>query len=459
MGQPSSRPANPAFLYLVAGFAALGGLLFGYDTGVISGALLFLKRDLGLSTLGQEVVTSAVLAGALVGAAFAGGLADRYGRRRLIGVAGALYVAGSIGAALAPGAGFLAAMRLVLGLAIGVTSVVVPLYLAEVSPSERRGALVTTYQLAITIGIFSADLLGAAFAPSGGWRWMFGLAALPGALQLAGLLVLPNSPRWLVAKGRDAEARRVFAQLGEDADAEIASIRRAIACERASSWRDLLAPAVRPALVVGIGLAVFQQITGINTVIYYAPEIFAQAGIEGAASQLWAALVVGGVNVLATLIAVRWLDRVGRRPLLVAGLVGMGASLALLGTAFALGGEGGAVGLASLLLIATYVACFAFSLGPIVWVLIAEIYPLQVRGLAVSVATMANWGANLVVGLTFLTLIETLGRASTFWLFAALCVANLVFVLRFVPETKGRSLEEIEASWRGRTAAPEGQAA
>jgi sugar porter (SP) family MFS transporter len=447
---PPQRPSSPAFLYLVAGFAALGGLLFGYDTGVISGALVFLKRDFALSTFAQELVTSAVLAGALVGAAFAGGLADRFGRRRLIGVAGSLYVIGSIGAALAPDATLLAAMRLVLGAAIGVTSVVVPLYLAEVSPSAQRGALVTTYQLAITIGIVSADLVGEAFASSGGWRWMFGLAALPGALQLAGLLVLPNSPRWLVSKGRDVEARRVFDRLGEGAtaEAEIASIHASLAAEGSGSWRDLLAPGIRPALLVGVGLAVFQQVTGINTVIYYAPEIFAQAGIAGAEGELWAALVVGAVNVLATLIAVRWLDRVGRRPLLVAGLIGMGASLALLGAVFASGASGSSVGIASVVLIATYVACFAFSLGPIVWVLISEIYPLGVRGLAVSVATMANWGANLVVGLSFLTLIEKLGRANTFWLFAALCIANLVFVLRVVPETKGKTLEEIQTAWK-----------
>jgi sugar porter (SP) family MFS transporter len=441
------RPSSPAFLYLVAGFAALGGLLFGYDTGVISGALVFLKRDFALSTFAQELVTSAVLAGALIGAAFAGGLADRFGRRRLIGVAGSLYVIGSIGAALAPDATLLAAMRLVIGVAIGVTSVVVPLYLAEVSPSAQRGALVTTYQLAITIGIFSADLIGEAFASSGGWRWMFSLAALPGALQLSGLLVLPNSPRWLVSKGRDTEARRVFDQLGggAGADAEIASIHASLAAEGRGSWRDLLKPGIRPALLVGVGLAGFQQVTGINTVIYYAPEIFEQAGIAGAKGELWAALVVGAVNVLATLIAVRWLDRVGRRPLLVAGLVGMGASLALLGAVFA---SGAAVGIASVMLIAAYVACFAFSLGPIVWVLISEIYPLSVRGLAVSVATMANWGANLVVGLSFLTLIETLGRANTFWLFAALCIADLVLVLRMVPETKGKSLDEIQTTWK-----------
>ena len=262
--------------------------------------------------------------------------------------------------------------------------------------------------------------------------------------------MLPSSPRWLVAKGRDAEARRVFDRLGEGAtaEAEIASIHASLAAEGSGSWRDLLAPGIRPALLVGVGLAVFQQVTGINTVIYYAPEIFAQAGIAGAKGELWAALVVGAVNVLATLIAVRWLDRVGRRPLLVAGLIGMGASLALLGAVFASGASGSSVGIASVVLIATYVACFAFSLGPIVWVLISEIYPLGVRGLAVSVATMANWGANLVVGLSFLTLIEKLGRANTFWLFAALCVANLVFVLRVVPETKGKSLEEIQAAWK-----------
>jgi sugar porter (SP) family MFS transporter len=388
------------------------------------------------------------MAGAIIGAASASWITGRFGRRPAILLAAVLFAVGALVSGLAPDVFTLIAARVVVGLGIGLTSVAVPMYIAETSPRCPGGALVTLYQLAVTIGILIATLLDEFFhdlAEGSAWRWDLGVAFLAAVVLAVGMLGAPESPRYLVQRGRDAAARAVLAaiQPSRSPDETIGEIRDEIAVASKGTWRDLLAPSLRAVLVIGVVMAAVQQFTGINTVIYYDVDIIQRAGITDQGTAIWGAVAVAAVNVLATLIAIRYVDRVGRRPLLMVGLVGMAVGLALLGVGFELGGAlAGPISLAAMML---YIVCFAFSLGPIVWVLISEIYPLAIRGPAMSLATMVNWASNLVVALTFLTLLDVLGDSGTFWLYAAICLAALAFVWRKVPETKGKSLEEIAA--------------
>jgi sugar porter (SP) family MFS transporter len=432
----------------VAAVAAIGGLLFGYDTGVISGALLLIQRDFALDGLAQGWVAGAVTLGALLGAPGAGALADRFGRRLTNMAAGVLFVAGSLAGAFATGLQTLVAGRLLVGLAIGVTSVAAPMYIAELAPARIRGTLVSLFQLAVTVGILLAYVVDTSLSASGAWRLMLGLAAIPGAMLIAGMLVLPESPRWLVKRGRAPDARGVLARVrpAGAVEGELAAISADVAHEQTAPWSELFAPTIRPALEVGIGLAVLQQVTGINTVIYYAPEIFQSAGFASAQAALWATMGIGVVNVLSTIIAIWLVDRAGRRPLLLLGLAGMTASLVVLGAAFR-GDAGARLGDVTVGCLALYIVFFAFSMGPIVWLMISEIYPTRVRARAIGIATASNWGANFLVTLMFPTLRQTLGSGPTFWLFAVCGVIALVFVWRRVPETKGKTLEEIERVW------------
>ena len=443
-------PHRSRFVWAAAAIAALGGMLFGYDTGVISGAILFIRQDFALSSTQVEVVVSCVLLGALLGAMGGGALADRFGRRPVMIATATLFVAGAVATALSPSLAWLIAGRIVVGASIGVASFTAPLYIAEVSPARMRGRLVSVNQLALTCGIVVSYLVDYALAHARAWRWMFGLAAVPAALLGAGMMWLPESPRWLVSHGRIAGARSVLQRIrgSGDVGGELAGMQSSLAAERGAGWTDLVTPLVRPALIVGVGLAIFQQISGINTVIYYAPMIFQFAGFRSASASLLATAGVGVVNVAMTIVALLLVDRVGRRPLLLVGLAGMVLGLGAEGLAFrlpALSGSLGWIAVGSLML---YVGAFAVGLGPVFWLLISEIYPLTVRGLAMSVATAANWGANLLVAITFLTLIQLAGRPLTFWIYALVGVGAWLFAWRWVPETRGRTLEEIEAHWR-----------
>jgi sugar porter (SP) family MFS transporter len=434
---------------LVAAIASLGGLLFGYDTGVISGALLFIKQELGLGPTMQGLTTAIVLLGATLGAAFGGALADRYGRKAVIIGTAVLFTLGALLSAIAPALWVLILARAIVGLAIGVASMLTPLYLAEMAPAEKRGAVVSLNQLCITIGILASYFVDYGFAEvANGWRWMLGLGLVPGVILGAGMLVLPESPRWLLGHGRagDAEAALRNIRGTPDVGAEINALRHDLRAADAESpaWSVLWQRGARRPLIVGVGLAVFQQITGINTVIYYAPTIFQQAGLGSASAAILATAGVGVVNVLMTVVAIKLMDHSGRRKLLLAGLAIMIATLLVLAAAFA-GGESRLLGFITAGALAAYVGGFAIGLGPIFWLLISEIFPFAVRGRGMSVATVANWGSNLAVALVFLDLIRLLGPASTFLLFAGLTVAAFVFAWTLVPETTGRTLEEIEA--------------
>ena len=438
------------YFYFIAAVAALGGLLFGYDTGVISGALLFIRQVMSLSPTMQGVVVAIALAGAAVGAAMAGQLSDRAGRRRVILGAGVLFIAGAVISAVAPNVILLLLGRFLVGLAIGVASMLTPLYLAEISPARDRGAIVSLNQLCITGGILVSYLVGFALAgASGGWRWMLALGALPGIILSAGMLFLPESPRWLAGHGRMRDAEAVLRHLRGTADVsgELNTLRTDIAREgrQLANASELLAPRLRRPLVIGIGLAMFQQITGINTVIYFAPTIFQSAGLSSAATAILATAGVGAVNVIMTIVSIRLIDRLGRRQLLFWSLGGMALTLFVLSGAFH-AGVSGQLAWVAIISVAAYVGFFAIGLGPVFWLLIAEIFPLALRGRAMSLAAVANWSFNLIVAATFLDLVGAFGSAGAFLVYAVLSVVALVFVARLVPETKGRSLEQIEDS-------------
>ena len=435
---------------LIAFIAALGGLLFGYDTGVISGALPFLKDAFHLTPLMEGVLTAVALGGAAAGAIVAGGLSDKFGRKPVILVVAIIFLLGAILSAFAPNLTILIAGRLLVGIGIGIASMLTPLYLAETAPPARRGALVSLNQLMITVGILVSYLVGYLLSEGGNWRWMLGLGGLPGIVLFLGMLPLPESPRWLAGHGHTEEAGKMLLILRgnqADADAELGQLRNDLQREaRLQRRADLKARANHLPLIIGVGLAVFQQVTGINTVIYFAPAIFKSAGMGSTSATILATAGVGAVNVLMTLVAIRLVDTAGRRALLLTGLAGMAVSLGLLGLAFLLG-AGGALGWLTALSLTAYVGFFAIGLGPVFWLLISEVFPLATRGRGTSMATFANWGSNLVVALTFLLLIDHLGSAATFFLYAVMTVAAFIFTYALVPETKGRTLEEIEAGW------------
>jgi SP family galactose:H+ symporter-like MFS transporter len=448
--QTINQQSHPSrFVYIVAAVSALGGMLFGYDTGVISGAILFIKKEFVLSTALEEVVVSVVLIGAVGGAAAGGTLADRFGRRKLIIITAAIFALGAVGTALAQNVAWLIIGRIIVGAAIGAASFTAPLYISEISPVSVRGRLVSFNQLAITIGIVVSYLVGYALSGIGGWRWMFGLAAIPSAMLGIGLLFMPDSPRWLLSQGLVDKAHVVLKRIRgiANVDDELQEIQMSLS-QQSGSWSEFLSPLVRPALIVGIGLAIFQQASGINTVIYYAPTIFQFAGFKSASAAILATVGVGVINMVMTTVAMQLLDRVGRRPLLLIGLVGMVLSLIMLGLAFLLPGLVNMLGWIAVGSLMLYVGSFAISLGPVFWLLISEIYPLKIRSLAMSAVTVVNWAANLIVALTFLSIIQVLGRPGTFWLFGLVGIGAWVFSYFFVPETKGRSLEEIESHWR-----------
>lgn len=445
----SAKTNGKRFVYLATAVAALGGMLFGYDIGVISGAILFIQKDFSLSPGMEEIVVSSVLLGSLVGALVGGLLADRLGRRSLLIATAIVFCVGGIGAALAPGTTSLVAARIIAGTAIGVASFVAPMYISEIAPVKIRGKLVSVNQVALTSGIVISYLIDYAFAGSHAWRWMFALSVVPAAAFGIGLIFVPESPRWLVGRGNTDRARAVLLKIrpAEQVDTELGEISDSAAQQKAS-WSELLTPALRPAMIVGIGLAVAQQVTGINTVIYYAPTIFKFAGLSSASVAILASVGVGAVNLVLTLVAMQLIDRVGRRPLLLVSLAGMAVSLFVLGLAFSLKQFSGNLGWIAVTSLMVYVGSFAVGLGPVFWLILSEIYPLRIRGRAMSIGTLANWAFNLLVAITFLTLTHALGKAGAFWLYGVITIGAWLFAFFTVPETKGKTLEQIEAHWR-----------
>ncbi len=435
---------------LIAVIAGLGGLLFGYGTGVVAGVLLFLAHDFQLNGSLQGLFVAVALAGAALGAAIAGMLADAWGRRRVLLATAALFVLGSLLAALANTVLLLFLGRVLVGLAIGLASTVTPLYLAEITTPARRGAIVTINQLYISIGIFVAYGVNLLFADlASGWRWMLGLGALPALLLFVGMWVLPESPRWLIKQGLTARAEAALQYLRSTTQVteELTSLRQGGAeiAARSTSLPTLFRnPKLRRMMIIGLGLAVFQQVTGINVVLYFAPKIFQETGLSSPFMAILATGGIGLVNVLATILAMRFLDSLGRRKLLLWGLWGMLISLLLLSAAFVLPLQSVAGAILIVLISAVFVAFFAMSIGPVFWLLISEIFPQAVRGRGMSLATVVNWLANMLVAGVFLDLVGAIGRSGTFLIYAAMTLLAIVFTLKMVPETKGLSLEQIE---------------
>jgi SP family galactose:H+ symporter-like MFS transporter len=438
------------FVSLVTATAALGGLLFGYDTGIISGALLFLKTEFSLTPNMQAVVTSAALGGAAVGAAFGGLVADRFGRRSVMLVLAIWFVIGSLLCAISTTVGVLITGRALLGICIGIVSFVAPLYIAEVAPASRRGALVSLNQLAITLGILASYVVGYSFADSGNWRWMVGLGSVPGIILGIGMWPLPESPRWLIKQGRDTAARTILirARGTPSVDVELAEIRADLEREGTlPGWSFLATAPMRRPLILGVGLAILQQTTGIGTVIYYAPTIFRSAGFASASSAILATAGIGVVNVLLTIVSLQLIDHLGRRALLLTSLVGMAISLSIFSVGFAIGADSSMFKWFAVGSMTTYVGFFAIGLGPVFWLLIAEIFPLKVRGRAMGLASLTIWVFNIASALIFFQLIQSFGPSATFAGYAILTALGWVFVFRCMPETKGLTLEQIERYW------------
>jgi sugar porter (SP) family MFS transporter len=431
----------------VALIAAIGGFLFGYDTGVIGGAMLFMQKDLGLKSHGQQqLVVAILLLGAIAGALIAGWSADRFSRRRTKMVSGTVYVIGGLACAFSQSYWQILVSRFWLGLAVGCASFVSPMYIAELVPPRIRGGVVSFNQLMITLGILVAYIVDWGFAGfSNNWRWMFALAVVPGAALAIGMYFMPFSPRWLVDKGREDEAREVLENYRfseDDVDGEIQEIKDV--AEKEFSLRELLGKGVRRMMIVGIALAVFQQIVGINTVIYYAPTILKLAGQQNTGA-LTQSVFIGCTNVFFTIVAILLLDKLGRRFFLIAGTATLTAALVGLGVFFQIGSLQHSAGWLSLVCLLVYIAGFAVGLGPVFWLMISEIFPLQMRGPAMAVCTMFNWGFNFLISYTFLTLTDVLTKQGAFWLYAFFGVCAVVFFVAVVPETKDRSLEEIQA--------------
>ena len=436
----------PARALVTCGLASLAGLMFGLDIGVIAGALGFIGKAFGAGTRTQEWIVSIMMVGAALGAAAAGTLSYRLGRRMSLLAGALLFVAGALLCAFAGGVPTLMIGRVVLGLAIGIVAFTSPLYISEVAPSHWRGAMVSLYQLMVTIGILLAFVSDSLLTPSGNWRLMLGIIAVPGLAFLLAVLFLPESPRWFLLHGRDEQARTVLRALRGDpaeVEREIAGVRTELTVRQSGTAMFRGNADFRRSVYLGVGLQVVQQLTGINVIMYYAPRIFGLAGF-GAGAANWATAVVGLCNVLATLLAIGFADRWGRKPMLAAGFVTMAAGMAAVGILLGLGVHGALSRYLLVAMVLVFIIGFAAAPGPLIWTLCSEIQPLQGRDFGVAVSTFTNWAANWLVGNTFLTLLAVLGQADTFWLFAALNAGFILFVVVLVPETRGVSLESIE---------------
>lgn len=451
MSMKSQHKSN-LYIYGVSAIAAVAGLLFGFDTGIISGALLFIEKDFVISTEMKELIVSSVLLGAMFGSLAGGRLTDRFGRRRLMLIISSLFIIGTFIASFATAVWAILFGRLIIGLAIGIGSYTAPLYIAEVSPYNLRGGLVSLNQLAITLGILFSFMINYAFTNfEGTWRWMFGIGLAPAVLLSFGMLFLPESPRWLVRQNRMDEAINTLRMLRNQADVgdEIKDIEKSFNTRQAT-FREIFSPWVRPVLFLGAMLGFIQQVTGINTIIYYAPTIFQLAGFPDASSSILATVGIGIVNVLATIFAILYIDKLGRRPLLLSGLAGMCLCLLGLSAAFYSGAEIGSMRWFAMGCTFVYIICFAFSLGAILWLVVSEIFPLEVRATAMGIAVFSCWFWNFVVSSTFLTLLNALGPSETFFLYAMMCIFSIIFCYYKTPETRGVTLEQIEENIRKR---------
>ena len=442
------KKVSTNFIYF---FGALGGLLFGYDTGVISGAILFIEKQMHLGSWGQGIVVSGVLLGAMIGSIVIGPSSDRYGRRKLLLLSSIIFIIGGLGCAFATNAPILILFRVILGLAVGAASSMVPTYLAELSPAVKRGMVSALFQVMVMTGIFLAYVVN--YGMQGfytGWRWMLGLAALPAAIMFFGGLFLPESPRYLVKIGKVDQATAVLENINKgDQDAvktDLAKITEQVHMKN-GGLSELFGPMVRPALIAAIGLTIFQQVMGCNTVLYYAPTIFTDVGF-GVSAALLAHIGIGIFNVIVTILGMAIMDKVDRKKMLIWGGLGMGISLFVMSLGMKFSGGSQTAAITCVIAMTIYIAFFSATWGPVMWVMLGEIFPLNIRGLGNSFGSFVNWAANLVVSLTFPALLDLFGTGSLFIGYGVLCFLGIWFVHAKVFETRGRSLEDIEESLR-----------
>lgn len=448
----SSRALSRYYVLFLSLVAAISGFLFGFDTAVINGVLLFLQRQFALSNFQTEIAASSLLVGCLIGAAGASLVGDRLGRQKSLRIAAILFGVSTIGAALAHSISIFSIGRLLGGLAIGLSSALTPVYIAEVAPARSRGRLVSLNQLAIVIGILIAYMVSWGLAGIGdtSWRWMLAVAAIPALGFFVGLLFIPESPRWLISHGERERGKSVLKRIydADQVESQVTAIEAASTIE-AGTWKEVFARPMRRPLIVAFGLAILCQITGINTVLYYGSILISQHFHgQSPGSALMANVIIGCTNLVGTLLALRFLDRWARRTMMLTALAGMTISLVLFVLAYSIPGISPLLILACIL---GYTGFFAFAMGPIPWVVISEIFPNKIRGRAASIATSALWAGTLAVTMTFLSLVHALGVAGTFLIYAVLCVLSFVFIWTKVPETKGKTLEQIQREWEGMT--------
>jgi len=452
--------SGSTYLILICLTAGLGGFLFGFDTAVISGGINFLRTQFRLSAVMEGWIMSSALLGCVAGAAIAGWLADRFGRKKVLAVSAWLFITSAVFCTVAATPTQLVVSRIIGGVGVGFAAMVAPMFISEMSPAHLRGRLVSLYQLAITIGILCSYLSNACllkieisirfgnwmdhYLVDEVWRAMLGSNAIPAILFYAFLLLVPESPRWLSQKAKWDEAGSILTKINgsEKAKEELKEIKNSLSVEK-SSFADIVKPGVRKSLFIGIVLCIFSQVTGINAIMYYAPEIFKSTG-DASGSALMQTVLVGIINLLFTLVAIKYVDKWGRRTLLLIGAGGMAVCLAIVGSAFHFGF---AQGYLVLIAILAYISFFAISLGPLAFVVISEIFSNKNRGMAMSVCVFFLWVSVYVVSQTFPMLLASIGSAFTFWIYMLMSICAFVFVLKFIPETKGKSLEEIEKYW------------
>jgi MFS transporter, SP family, galactose:H+ symporter len=443
---------NKRFLYFIAVIAALGGMLFGYDTGVIASALIFINKTFLPAVWQQELVVSMVVAGAFFGAIFSGKLSNKYGRRKVLIWTSIIFIIGTVICALAPDVWTLISGRLILGLAVGIASYTAPLFIAEISLPNKRGLMVVLNNIFLTGAQAIAFLIGfylqKHFSYNLSWRLMIGFAIIPSFLLLFGMLFAPSSPRWLLMKGKVSDARKVLRKIRsfDKVEQEIDDIKSSLGFQH-GGWKVLFSRTVRPVLIIGLMLGLLQQFVGINTVMYYGPEIFHQIGFNGASAQILATFGMGCLNFIMTLIAMFTVDKLGRRAIMIFGMSLSMISLFILGSILKIGIDnvyGGQI--IAVITLVTYMIGFAYSIGTIFWLMIAEIFPLKIRSVGMGFVAGIQWGANFLVTATFLTVLSTFGAGNTFWLYSVMCLIALLFTIFYLPETKGVSLETIETN-------------
>jgi MFS transporter, SP family, arabinose:H+ symporter len=438
------KEKDSRFLILVTIVAALGGLLFGFDEAVISGVTPFIGPYFNLNDIWLGWTVSSLLIGCIFGVMFSGKPGDLFGRRRMLLVAAVLFVISALGSALSTQLVLFITFRLLGGIAVGAASMLSPMYISEIAPADKRGTLVSLNQLAIVTGDLVAYFSNYLLYSTGeqNWRWMLAVMAVPALIFFISLLFVPESPRWLVQRNRKDESFSILKRINGvgAAEIELKAIEDSIASEEPTSYKEVFSKRMRYILWVGILLAIFQQVTGINAIMYYAPMIFKNLG-SGTDSALIQTAIIGGVLFVFTLVAIRWIDRWGRKPLMIWGTVGMAGSLTMVAIAYFLNKLQGYF---ILFFFLTYMASFAASIGPVTWVMVSEIFPNKIRSKAMSVAIVALWAANFVVTLTFPVILNRLGGGVAFLIFDVMCVFLLLFVIFRLPETKGKSLEELE---------------